>query len=211
MDEALLRRLLGGGVLLVLAWLVAALLPPPKPVTERDEDTVVIDLRPVEAAPPAEGPQAVDDAMPADPADTAEASDAPAAPRSETAPQASVPTPAVAPRQPQETPPPSRAPTPAVRPSATPAPRPSPTAAQAPPPAGQFWVQVGAYGTRESAEQVRESLGVAGLSARVISAEVNGKQLHRVRIGPFKGRGDAESAQARAVLLGYSNAQVVGT
>ena len=64
MDEALLRRLLGGGVLLVLAWLVAALLPPPKPVTERDEDTVVIDLRPVEAAPPAEGPQAVDDAMP---------------------------------------------------------------------------------------------------------------------------------------------------
>ena len=60
MDEALLRRLLGGGVLLVLAWLVAALLPPPKPVTERDEDTVVIDLRPVEATPPAEGPPAVD-------------------------------------------------------------------------------------------------------------------------------------------------------
>jgi len=77
--------------------------------------------------------------------------------------------------------------------------------------AGQFWVQVGAYGTRESAEQVRESLGVAGLSARVVSAEVNGKQVHRVRIGPFNGRTDAESAHARAVLLGYSNAQVVGT
>lgn len=198
MDEGLIRRLLGGLVLIVLAWLAAALLPPPKPVTERDEDTVVIDLRPAEA--PAPGVSALPSAEPTS-AETVES------PLTTPVPVATP----VVPTAPAATPRPTAAPTPAVRPSPTAAPPPAPTAAQAPPAAGDFWVQVGAYGTRESAEQVRESLGVAGLSARVISADVGGKQVHRVRVGPFKSRDAAESAHARAVLLGYDNAQVVGS
>ena len=117
--------------------------------------------------------------------------------------------------EPTETPPaPPVTPRPAVRPSptvtATPIPQrtPTPTPPAAPAPADVYWVQVGAYGTREGAEQVRASLDVAGLTARVVSVEVNGKSFHRVRIGPLDSRGAAESAQARAVLLGYANAQV---
>lgn len=200
MDEALIRRLLGGVVLIAVAWLFAALLPPPKPVTERSEDTVVIDLRPVEVAELPSLPMPV-----ADDEDDARAPPVPVM-------RESRPTP-VATQAARAEPQPTVMPTPAVRANVTSTPRPTvaPTPAPQPEVAGQFWVQVGAYGTRENAEQVRESLGVAGLSARVVSADVSGRVIHRVRIGPFKNRGEAESAHARAVLLGYANAQVVGT
>ena len=74
---------------------------------------------------------------------------------------------------------------------------------------GGWWVQVGAYSAREGAEQVRETLRVADLPARVVSAAVNGKTVHRVRVGPYASATQAESAQARSVLLGYANAAVI--
>lgn len=203
MDDTLKRRLVGGLLLIGLAWLLAALLPAPPPPGERSEQTTVFDLRnpdapartTVDAAavqpsavptPPAAAPDATDDA----------AGDWP---------MADVPDPAPAVAQPK---PPVVARTPPV---ATPAPRPTPAPTVAPSaaPSGGWWVQVGAYSAREGAEQVRETLRVADLPARVLSAAVNGKTIHRVRVGPYSSETQAESAQARAVLLGHANATVI--
>jgi cell division protein FtsN len=101
----------------------------------------------------------------------------------------------------------------APRPTATPVPvTPAPQASR--PPAAEsvtaegWWVQVGAYSAREAAEQVRETLRVADLPAVVQSASVQGRPVHRVRIGPYPAAAQAESAQARAVLLGHAQATV---
>lgn len=195
------RRLVGGLVLILAALALSFLVPPPMPPTERDSGTIVIDLRdPMAVARevdevPRLPPAARSQAMPPTPAPTG------------------VDTAAV------------RPPAPAPRPAATPLPRPAPpvvpTAAPIAPAAtptpvpatgvadGTWWVQVGAFSAREGAEQVRETLRVAGLNAVVQSVEVGQRTVHRVRIGPFNERLQADSAHARAVLLGHTNANVI--
>lgn len=180
MDERLRRRLVGGLVLLAGLWLLAFLIPDPPAPGARSQEQVVIDLRSPDA-PVARGAGAAS------------------------------PPPTAAPQQAQTPAPPPAA-------TATPTPRPSPTPSRAPaaptvPPADAattlaWWVQVGAYSAREAAEQVRETLRVADLPAVVQSARVDGRDVHRVRIGPYPAAAQAESAQARAVLLGHAQATV---
>ena len=197
MDERLKRRLVGGLLLIGVAWVLAALLPPPAPPGARQGETVVFDLRQPDAPPLTPTPTSPPETEPVAPVeDDSEAGEWPQPAASEDAPAV---TPAPTAR-------PSVRPTPAPTPSPTRAPvTPTPAAA----PAGSWWVQVGAYSAREGAEQVRETLRVADLPARVESATVNGRTIHRVRIGPYSGQGQAESAQARSVLLGYANAAVI--
>ncbi len=207
MDERLKRRLVGGVLLIAVAWVVAALLPPPAPPGARQDETVVFDLRQPDApavVPGAPTPESAAEGATAEPA-----TDAADNTGSETVPDAGEwPEPAM----PAATPRPTSAPTPPPQravPTPTPArPTPPPPVA-APAPAGSWWVQVGAYSAREGAEQVRETLRVADLPARVESAAVNGRTIHRVRIGPYGNQAQAESAQARSVLLGYANATVL--
>lgn len=182
MDERLRRRLVGGLVLLAGLWLLAFLIPDPPAPGARSQEQVVIDLRTPDA-PVARGAGAAS------------------------------PPPTAAPQQAQ-----TPAPPPAATATPTPRPRPSPTPSRAPaaptaPPADAattlaWWVQVGAYSAREAAEQVRETLRVADLPAVVQSARVDGRDVHRVRIGPYPAAAQAESAQARAVLLGHAQATV---
>lgn len=191
MDERLRRRLVGGLVLLAGLWLLAFLIPNPPAPGERSEEQVVIDLRSPEASMARAATPATE--LPAPPV-----------------------TPAPEPQDARAQPPPRQttaSPTSTPRPTliATPTPRPAPPTA--PPldtaPAGTtWWVQVGAYSAREAAEQVRETLRVADLPAVVQSASVEGRPVHRVRIGPFPAAAQAESAQARAVLLGHAQATV---
>lgn len=203
MDDTLKRRLVGGLLLIGIAWLLAALLPAPPPPGERNEQTTVFDLRDPDAPPRTTVDSAAVEPPPAsatapiegrgEGTDDDAAGDWPVADMAD--PPPARPAPSAAPQQARVTPAPRPTPAPTVAPSAA--------------PAGGWWVQVGAYSAREGAEQVRETLRVADLPARVVSAAVNGKTVHRVRVGPYTSETQAESAQARAVLLGHPNATVI--
>ncbi len=60
-----------------------------------------------------------------------------------------------------------------------------------------FFVQAGAYSRAEDAEQQRAKLALLGLDARVSEREQSGRTVHRVRLGPFDRRDQAESTQGR--------------
>jgi cell division protein FtsN len=53
-------------------------------------------------------------------------------------------------------------------------------------------VQVSATASEESAGKVAQQLGSEGYAVYVIQAEVKGQRYHRVRIGPFRAREEAE-------------------
>jgi cell division protein FtsN len=76
--------------------------------------------------------------------------------------------------------------------------------AKATPPAADpfiYFVQVGAYSKAEDAEQQRARLALAGLRATVTEREQNGRTVHRVRLGPFdrKDEADAQNERAKAI------------
>jgi DedD protein len=80
------------------------------------------------------------------------------------------------------------APKPAVRPSAsasTPA-RPSTSGT-----INDFWVQTGAYSAIVRAEDAKELLATKGLVSIIENREVNGKNLYRVRLGPYTSEREA--------------------
>ena len=64
-----------------------------------------------------------------------------------------------------------------------------------------YFVQVGAYSKAEDAEQQRAKLAMAGLRATVSEREQNGRTVHRVRLGPFdkKDEADAQTDRAKAI------------
>ena len=64
-----------------------------------------------------------------------------------------------------------------------------------------YFVQVGAYSKPEDAEQQRARLALAGLRATVTEREQNGRTVHRVRLGPFDKRDEAEAQTDRAKVI----------
>ena len=111
---------------------------------------------------------------------------------------------------------------PTVQPSTVPAPpavalgasRPSAASAAQPrstkPGADAFsyFVQVGAYGRAEDAEQQRARVGLMGMTARVSEREQAGRTVYRVRLGPFDRKSDADAAQERLAGNGVEAALV---
>lgn len=75
----------------------------------------------------------------------------------------------------------------------------------------QYFVQVGAYAKPEDAEQQRARLAIAGLAAKVTEREQKdkGSVIHRVRLGPFDTREEADKARELAVAEGYAGAALV--
>ena len=71
--------------------------------------------------------------------------------------------------------------------------------------AGDFAVGFGSYATAEDADKVIGALKAASLPAWREPADLNGRKVQRVRIGPFTDRAEAESARLRA---GQVNANV---
>ncbi|TQM17097.1 cell division protein FtsN [Pseudoxanthomonas sp. 3HH-4] len=80
-----------------------------------------------------------------------------------------------APARPAETPRPADAP---------PAPKPAATVASADTGA-RYILQAGAFGASGDAEATKAKIAMLGLSARVESAQINGKTVYRVRMGPY--------------------------
>ena len=64
-----------------------------------------------------------------------------------------------------------------------------------------YYVQVGAYSRPEDAEQQRAKLALAGFRATVSDREQNGRTVHRVRLGPFDRKEDADAQQERAKAI----------
>ena len=61
-----------------------------------------------------------------------------------------------------------------------------------------YFVQVGAYSKEEDAEQQRARLALAGLRATVSERDQNGRTVHRVRLGPFDKKDEADAQTERA-------------
>ena len=73
---------------------------------------------------------------------------------------------------------------------------------------GSLFVQAGAFSMRDNAERLRSELARFG-DARVESVDINGRMLHRVRLGPLGSVDIAQATLSRLTQNGYSVAQVV--
>lgn len=76
---------------------------------------------------------------------------------------------------------------------------------------GEFSLQVASYTSANDARTQRERLRSSGVTnAYVQSATVNGKQVFRLRVGPFSTKEAAQAAQTRLRALNFSDSFVTG-
>lgn len=109
----------------------------------------------------------------------------------------------------------SGAPAPGTSPVTT-APGAAPVAA--PPPAAanagdgsekmSFMLQAGSYASQDAAEGVKAKLALIGFEAHVVPAEVAGKTVYRVRVGPFAALEEMNQARARLAESGVEASAV---
>ncbi|MES1162722.1 MAG: SPOR domain-containing protein, partial [Rhizobacter sp.] len=60
-----------------------------------------------------------------------------------------------------------------------------------------YFVQAGAYGRTEDAEQQRAKLAMMGLEGKLSEREQSGRTVYRVRVGPFDKKADADAAKEK--------------
>ena len=72
-----------------------------------------------------------------------------------------------------------------------------------------LYLQVGAYGDRSNAEHAAETVRSARLGdVRVVAADVNGKTVQRVRVGPLKDADEADRLTPKIRALGLGEPRV---
>ena len=71
-----------------------------------------------------------------------------------------------------------------------------------------YYVQAGAFRTQADADAQRANLAMLGWQARVSEREQNGRQVFRVRVGPFTKRADAEHIKEKLDGAGVESALV---
>lgn len=62
-----------------------------------------------------------------------------------------------------------------------------------------YFLQAGAFHSAQDADAVRARIIMMGLNCTITTGELNGKPIHRVRVGPFQGIDDMN--KARSVLV----------
>jgi len=92
--------------------------------------------------------------------------------------------------------------------AAAPAAPPLPPATRATPDPFAYFVQAGAFGRGEDAEQQRARLAMLGFPARVTEREQSGRTVYRVRLGPFDKRDDAETTRQKLEGSGVESALI---
>ena len=102
---------------------------------------------------------------------------------------------------------PTGIPAPAVTGAVPPPSRAAISPAEAPDPFNYF-VQAGAYGRSEDAEQQRARLAMLGLEGKLTEREQAGRMVYRVRLGPFDKRAAAEAAKQQLGEAGIDAALV---
>jgi cell division protein FtsN len=96
---------------------------------------------------------------------------------------------------------------PADRASSSPRTTAAASAATGPDPFAYF-VQAGAYGRTEDAEQQRAKLAMLGMEAKLTEREQAGKTVYRVRVGPYDKKGDADATKEKLAAAGVEAALV---
>ncbi|WP_241144346.1 SPOR domain-containing protein [Achromobacter xylosoxidans] len=94
----------------------------------------------------------------------------------------------------------SAPPTPIAKVAPTPAPAAKAPVASAAPSAsanGSYYLQAGAFRGQDDAESLKARIILLGLPVAVQKAEVNGKPINRVRVGPFARLDDMNRARGR--------------
>jgi cell division protein FtsN len=71
-----------------------------------------------------------------------------------------------------------------------------------------YFVQAGAFGKPEDAEQQRAKLAMMGLAAKVTEREQSGRTVYRVRVGPFDRKEEADAAQEKLQAASVESALV---
>lgn len=71
-----------------------------------------------------------------------------------------------------------------------------------------YFVQAGAFRTAEDAEAQRAKLSLMGIEAKVSEREQSGRQVYRVRVGPFSNRDDADRNKEKLDAGGFDTALV---
>lgn len=71
-----------------------------------------------------------------------------------------------------------------------------------------YFVQAGAYGRQEDAEQQRARLAMLGFEAKITEREQSGKTMYRVRVGPFDRKDAADGTKERLAGAGIDAALV---
>lgn len=79
---------------------------------------------------------------------------------------------------------------------------------QAVPPATRLWIQLGSFSARSNAERLVASLAGVG-TTHVSTVVVNGKAMHRVRLGPFNALPEADSMLDKVIAAGQNGAQII--
>lgn len=73
-------------------------------------------------------------------------------------------------------------------------------------PAERYLLQAGAFADGRDAEAVKARLALLGLVARVEIGQVNGKPVHRVRLGPYASARELETAKHQLAENGIRDA-----
>jgi cell division protein FtsN len=71
-----------------------------------------------------------------------------------------------------------------------------------------YFVQAGAFRTPEDAEAQRAKLSLMGIEAKVTEREQSGRQVWRVRVGPFERRDEADRHKEKLEAGGFETALV---
>ena len=82
------------------------------------------------------------------------------------------------------------------------------TAAE-PAPRERYLLQAGAFRDLRDADAVKARIALAGLQARVETANVNGAPVHRVRLGPYATAGELEAAKRQLAENGVPDTLAV--
>jgi cell division protein FtsN len=70
----------------------------------------------------------------------------------------------------------------------------------------RYLLQAGAFADTRDAEAVKARLALIGLVARVETGQVNGKAVHRVRLGPYASARELENAKRQLAENGIADA-----
>jgi cell division protein FtsN len=71
-----------------------------------------------------------------------------------------------------------------------------------------YFVQAGAFRTPEDAEAQRAKLSLLGVDAKVSERDQSGRQVYRVRIGPFDKKEEADRQKDKLDAGGFETALV---
>lgn len=70
------------------------------------------------------------------------------------------------------------------------------------------FVQIGAYSSADDAETQRGKLALLGYEPRISEREQSGRTVHRVRVGPFEDKGEADDVKEKLTAAGFEAALV---